>query len=286
MIESILNVFAVSMLFIVLGDIIVERSGVVNLSIDGVITLAIATSYVATLSLGHIYALITTLLLIIVTALMVSIFINILHASHILTGLSMNITLYGLSATMGIALGGGKAIKQITLPLSYLALCSILATIIVWHLLYRTRLGTMIRACGFNPRASEALGVKIWRVRMVALSIGYSLIAIGSYMYTAMYRGAWLPYSGMGYGFLALALAMASSWHPLLALPITLLFVYFYTSIYALQLFYGVPAAVVNMLPFVVSVTIVTILQVTPIRKKLPIPRSLGEVYFKEERAA
>lgn len=286
MIEGILNVFMLSMAFIVLGDIIVERSGIVNLSIDGVITLAIAISYVSVLRFGFTYALIITLLIAVVVALIVSFFINILHASHVLTGLSMNIALYGVSATIGIGLGGGKAMRQITPPSIYIVLCTILATFAVWYLLYRTKLGTVIRACGFNPRASETLGIRVWRIRVIALSIGYSLIAIGSYMYTTMYRGAWLPYSGMGYGFLALALAMASSWHPILALLITALFVYFYTSIYALQLIYGVPAAVINMLPFIVSIVIVILIQATPIKKKLAIPRSLGEIYFKEERAA
>jgi len=162
---------------------------------------------------------------------------------------------------------------------------ALIVTFMVWILLYKTKIGTFIRACGFNPRASEFLGIKVWKVRMIALVIGYTLIALGSYIYIVAYRGAWLPYSGMGNGFLALALAMASSWHPILALLITILFVYFYTSIYILQLIYGMPAAIVNMLPFTVSIAIVTIIQITPIKKKLTIPRALGEVYFKEERA-
>ncbi len=285
MIESILNVFTLSMIFIVLGDIIVERSGIVNLAIDGMVTLAIAISYISILRFGFIQALVVTLVVAVTIALIVSFFINILHASHILTGLSMNIALYGVSVTIGIALGGGKAIRQTTLPSIYVVVYTVVITFMVWYLLYRTKVGAIIRACGFNPRAAETLGVRVWRVRTMALSIGYTLIAIGSYIYTTMYRGAWLPYSGMGSGFLALALAMASSWHPLLASIITILFVYFYTSMYILQLAYGVSAAVINMLPFIVSIAIVILIQITPIKKKLAIPRALGEIYFKEERA-
>ncbi|MEM1678101.1 MAG: hypothetical protein QXV81_03825 [Ignisphaera sp.] len=286
MIENILNAFTLSMIFIVLGDIIVERSGIVNLSIDGVITLAIAISYVAMLRFGPLQALILSISIAITIALAISLFINILHASHVLTGLCMNIVLYGASATIGIALGGGKSTRQIALPSIHLVMYTLLAIIIVWYMLYRTRIGTAIRACGFNPRASEVLGVKVWRIRTLALVIGYTLIAVGSYIYITMYRGAWLPYSGMGNGFLALALAMASSWHPIIASLITVLFVYFYTSIYILQLIYGVPAAIINMLPFIVSIAIAILIQVTPIKKKLSIPRALGEIYFREERAA
>uniref|UniRef100_A0A7J3QGM5 ABC transporter permease n=1 Tax=Ignisphaera aggregans TaxID=334771 RepID=A0A7J3QGM5_9CREN len=285
MIENLLNVFTLSMLFMVLGNIIIERSGIINLSIDGVVTLAIAISYVLMQRFEPILSVFIVVLLIVAIAFIISLFINILHSSHILTGLSMNIALYGLSATIGVALSIERTIKQVIIPQSYVIILALIVTFMVWILLYKTKIGTLIRACGFNPRASEFLGIKVWKVRTIALAIGYTLIALGSYIYIVAYRGAWIPYSGMGNGFLALALAIASSWHPILALLITILFVYFYTSIYILQLIYGMPAAIVNMLPFTVSIAIVTIIQITPIKKKLTIPRALGEVYFKEERA-
>jgi ABC-type uncharacterized transport system permease subunit len=285
MIENLLNVFTLSMLFMVLGNIVIERSGIINLTIDGVVTLAIAISYVLMQRFEPILSVFIVVLLIVAIAFIISLFINVLHASHILTGLSMNIALYGLSATIGVALSIERTIKQVIIPQSYVIILALIVTFMVWILLYKTKIGTFIRACGFNPRASEFLGIKVWKVRTIALAIGYTLIALGSYIYIVAYRGAWLPYSGMGNGFLALALAMASSWHPILALLITILFVYFYTSIYILQLIYGMPAAIVNMLPFTVSIAIVTIIQITPIKKKLTIPRALGEVYFKEERA-
>ncbi|MEL9941004.1 MAG: ABC transporter permease, partial [Ignisphaera sp.] len=87
-------------------------------------------------------------------------------------------------------------------------------------------------------------------------------------------------------GFLAITLAMASSWHPLIAYPIAIAFGYLYTSSYALQLLYGVPTDVVNALPFMVSLAVVVIVYATPLSKKVAMPKALGEVYFREERAA
>jgi ABC-type uncharacterized transport system permease subunit len=287
----------VALVFWVLSDIVVERSGVINLALDGIITVGIAVAFVSTqhlsytiilwgVDMGPIMSLLVTVATTVVLATLFMFFINILHAYHVLTGLALNIAFYGLSALIGLRLQKTPTIATLRLPPPILALVGILVVLSTWLILYRTTIGMAVRACGFNPRAAEHLGVRVWRARFLASAIGYTLAGIGNYIYAVVYRGGWVQYTGRGYGFLAITLAMASTWHPLLSYPIALVFGYLYTSAYALQLLYGVHSEIVNALPYIASIAIVTVVYSTPLHKKLVAPRALGEVYFKEERAA
>jgi len=286
MIEVLFNPFNLSILLFVLGDIIVERSGIINLVIDGAITLFISIAFILTQRYSPINSLLYTSLIAIALALLVSILINVLHSSHILTGLSLNIALYGLSAYIGTQFQIGTTIgKAVRVSTWQILLISIGATLAVWWFLYRTRIGIAIRACGYNPRAADHIGVRVWLYRTMALVIGYIVIAIGAYIYSVAYRGGWRAYTGIGLGFVSLALAMASTWHPLLGFPISILFGYMYTSLYGLQIRYGIPSPILDMTPFITSIAIVTIIMATPLGKRLGMPKALGEIYFKEERA-
>jgi simple sugar transport system permease protein len=275
-----------AMVFWVLGDIVVERSGVINLALDGIITLIISITFVSIQHIGYVQGLGIAVATSIAFSALFMLLVNILHAPHVLTGLALNIAFYGLSALIGLQLQTSPTLETIVLPHpAVLTIASLASVLLTWVFLYRSRVGMAIRACGFNPRAAEHLGVRVWRTRFLAGVVGYTLVAFGSYIYVAMYRGGWVQYTGRGFGFLSIAVAMTSIWHPLLAYPLTLLFGYLYTSLYSLQLLYGVPADVINAIPYLASLTAITVVYATPLHKKLAFPRSLGEVYFREERA-
>ncbi|MEM1683034.1 MAG: hypothetical protein QXG46_05950 [Ignisphaera sp.] len=278
----------------VLGDIVVERSGVLNLGIDGFIVFAIALTYTCTVVFNPIVALAITLASAIVYAILISLLINVMHLSHILSGLVLNMIFYGLSVVVGniglslapIYLGRRTLVAPITLNWGVILLISIAVSIAIWLFLYRSRIGVAIRACGFNPKAADHLGVKMWRTRFIALALGYIVIAFSGYVYTLLYKKSWSSYIGMGYGFLTLALAMASLWHPLIALIPVTIFSYLERSLYIYQLEYGIPQQILSMIPYIASIAFVTFVSALPISKRLAIPKALGEIYFKEERAA
>ncbi|MEM0371902.1 MAG: hypothetical protein QXY23_04925, partial [Ignisphaera sp.] len=140
-----------------------------------------------------------------------------------------------------IYLGRRTLVAPITLNWGVILLISIAVSIAIWLFLYRSRIGVAIRACGFNPKAADHLGVKMWRTRFIALALGYIVIAFSGYVYTLLYKKSWSSYIGMGYGFLTLALAMASLWHPLIALIPVTIFSYLERSLYIYQLEYGIP---------------------------------------------
>jgi ABC-type uncharacterized transport system permease subunit len=292
--EEIFEPFYLFLLLAAVGDIVVERSGVLNLVIDGFIVFCIALCYTATLAFNPLIALALAIALGVLYASIVALFVNLLHSSHALTGLVLNMIFYGLSVVVGdigLDIATEKRIpRTLTSPLSmrwhYIVLITIALVMAVWFLLYRTNLGIAIRACGFNPRSADYLGVKVWRTRFIALVIGYIIIAFGSYVYILFYKKSWSTYIGIGYGFLALALAMSSLWHPLLvAIPVAI-FSYLMRSLYVYQLEYGISQFILSMIPYAVSIAFVTVVTSLPIGKKLAIPKALGEIYFREERAA
>lgn len=285
--------FYLFLLLVTLGDIVVERSGVLNLGIDGFIVFSIALSYTATIALGPAIALAMVIVGGLLYALLISLFVNLLHASHVLTGLVLNMIFYGLSVVVG-DLGNDIAaqslvsrtlVAPVLLEWLHILLISMSLATLVWFLLYRTGIGVAIRACGFNPRAADYLGIKIWRIRSLALALGYVVIALGGYTYTLLYKKSWSNYAGMGYGFLSLALAMSSLWHPLIAIAPGALFSYLMRSLYVFQLEYGISQHLLFMVPYLAAIAFVTAITASPIGKRLPIPKALGEVYFREERA-
>lgn len=292
--DDIFEPFYLFLLLTAIGDIIVERSGVLNLGIDGFVVFSIAISYATTLALGYPLSLAIVIVCGIAYALLISFFINFLHSSHVLVGLILNMVFYGLSVAignMGLSIATQRSIpRTLTSPILlnwyHTLMLSIALAITIWFFLYRTRIGIAIRACGFNPRAADYLGVRIWRTRVLALVIGYIIIALGGYTYTLLHKKAWTTYIGMGYGFLSLALAMSSLWHPLIIIIPVTVFGYLMRSLYVFQLEYGVPQQLLMMVPYITAIAFVTIILSSPLGKKLAIPKALGEIYFKEERAA
>jgi len=292
--EELFESFFFFLLLAAIGDILVERSGVLNLGIDGFITLCLAICYSATIAYGPLASLALAVTAGVLYAILIALFVNLLHSSHVLTGLVMNMIFYGLSVIIGywgLDLAMEKGIPRtlmigLSLDWHSILTLSFISVLTAWLFLYRTRTGTAIRACGYNPRSADYLGVNVWRTRMLSLIAGYIVIALGGYVYVSFYSRAWTPYIGMGYGFLALALAISSLWHPLLIVLPTIIFSYLLRSLYIYQLEYGISQHLLSMIPYIASIVFITAVATSPIGKRLPIPKALGEIYYKEERAA
>ena len=138
------NPFIVALLMWVIGDVVVERSGVINIAIDGSVAFSIAVAFVATQHLGLLLGFIATVLSTLCIALLMMTFINVFHVHHVLTGLTLNIALYGLGALIGLKFMVTPSISTLAAPKPLLVFLGIAVTAIVYILLYRTRLGIAI----------------------------------------------------------------------------------------------------------------------------------------------
>lgn len=289
---------------VALGHSLFEKSGVLNLAIDGlfflstgVSVLVAVTAHYSLLDAGLPLALAP--LLATLAAGVVSMLIGIFMAwvltkfpvSHAAVGFSMMFLGYGLGILAGykvrLAVGNIRPfVYPYELP-TYLAaaLSAIAVGLLVHYLLYKTSLGAMIRSCGENPHAASALGVEVSKVRITAGAIGLFILGSGASLFPLLWQRYWdIKTYVLGYGWFAFTIALASGRHPLLLAPFALVFgglVEFATSLQAL---YGLQVDLAKVIPFVASILLLVFYGATKLRKVLEPPSSLGKIYYKEER--
>lgn len=279
-----------------LGQGFFEKSGVLNLAIDGVFVLGIAVGYAVGVYLSNPWiGLLVAMAVAIAFGVMLSFIVTTFPVSHGAVGLSIMFLGYGLAGLIGVTarstynlLVASGTYPEYTLPTSPTArILMIVIPVIIGTLLYlvetRTKLGIAIRAVGENPYAAIALGIDVVKIRLIAALIGYSLIGAGS-MGFLTWVATWSEGVGVNHGWIAYAISLAAGRHPLLTIGTAAAFSTLATHMFALQAAYNLSPEVTKMIPFVVAIGAMVIFMATPLRRKLAPPQSLGRKFFKEER--
>lgn len=291
---------ATVILFGALGAIVNEKSGVVNIGVEGVFIVSAFSTVYFTLATG-------SLLAGAVAALLISGLIGLLHgllaaylrSDQVIAGVGLNMVAYGLTIVlMAITWGDYSQTPQIGKIQSLqfniagkpfiIPVFSILAFIIgvaEWFILEKTRYGLILKACGDEPRAAEAMGVNVFRVRVLATVIGSILMGLGGVYLSAEWFGNYTRATTAGRGFIALANEAFSNWNPAMAVAGALLFGFFEALSISvpieLQSLLGrqftAETYLFKMMPY-----LATILVITLVMKKIQMPRALGKPYIKE----
>lgn len=293
---------ATPLIFGVLGALISERSGVLNLGIEGIMTMGAMVGWLA-VYLG------TGLWMGLAIAALAGAVLGLLHGfltvglglSQHVTGLG--ITLFGSSLSYFLyrlwvqvedlpptivafqplhipVLSDlpflGEAIFGQTAP-TYLAL--LLVAFTAWGL-NRTPLGLALRMTGENPQAVEAQGLDPLRIRIAAVVAGSALMAIGGAFLTTVAFNSFFPTMVQGRGWICIALVVFASWKPGKALLGALLFALF--DAYQLRLQHvvdGVPYQLFLMAPYVLSIVALVL-----VARRAQVPEALMTPYRKGER--
>jgi simple sugar transport system permease protein len=230
-----------SLLYTTLGEVIDERSGIVNLGLEGVLLVSASTGFAVTVVSGNPY--LGVLAAVLAGGLMNMILgYLVIHrkANQLASGLALMFFGFGLSALIGKPYVGAKinSLPRIPLPglsslarlytslfsfdpLIYLAIPMV---ILVWWLLFRTRWGLGLRAVGENADTAFASGRNPRLIRYQALFIGGLLAGLGAAQLSIAYTMNWTEYMTAGRGFIAVALVIFSKWHPVRAIAGALLF--------------------------------------------------------------
>lgn len=288
----------VSLLYTTLGEVIDERSGIVNLGLEGVLLVSASSGFAVTVISGNPY--LGMLVAMLAGGLMNMILgYLVIHrqANQLASGLALMFFGFGLSALIGKPYVGAKinGLPRFTLPglselprlytslfsfdiLIYLA---IPMAILIWWLLFRTRWGLGLRAVGENADTAFASGRNPRLIRYQALFIGGMLAGLGAAHLSIAYTMNWTEYMTAGRGFIAVALVIFSRWHPLRAIAGALLF----SGAVAFQLL--LQSSGVQISPFLLD-TIPYILTLLVLiawggNRKQAAPASLGRVYHGAE---
>ncbi len=155
--------------------------------------------------------------------------------------------------------------------------------IITIIIMYKTRLGLRIRACGENPHAADSLGINIYRLRFLAVSISGALAGIGGVTFIANTSTEYAP-TVAGLGFLAIAVLIFGNWKPhfiavgAIFFGLTRVLGQYYTNIPFLNNL-GIPSAYYRMTPYVATILVLAIFS-----KSSRAPKALGQIYDQGKR--
>ena len=304
--------FSSVLLLVALGGCFAERSGVINIGLEGIMVIgalggALAMKFLA----GSVSAPIMILATILASALFGMLFSLLLavaainfKADQTITGTAMNM-LATAAATVAVkamntaASGGNDVSSEIVYTsgremlmlrigefnLNWFMVVALVCLIASYVALYKTRFGLRLRACGEHPQAADSVGVSVYKMRYAGVLISGILGGLGGIVYITAGVNSWKFENGVaGFGFLALAVMIFGAWHPLKIALAALLFgfcralgnVY---SGFPFLLVLNIPSVVYNMLPYIISLVVLAFTS-----KKSRAPKAEGIPYDKGTR--
>jgi simple sugar transport system permease protein len=270
-------------LLVAMGEILTERSGVLNLGVEGIMLLGAIVSFWATY-LGNSAAigLLAGIAVGLLVGLLVAYWSVSLGADQVVTGLGIWILGSGLSSYLArIAFGTApgrvviEGIKQLNIPIlsnipilgeiffqqNILVYLGLILVPIFWVVLFRTTIGLKIRAVGENPRAADTVGIKVFKIRYLCVLLGAALAGLaGSYLTVVRFH-IWIDEIVAGRGWLALVVVWFGKRNPLRALGGAWLF----GLIYALQYHFQattpwIPYQFLLMLPYILTILFLVVM--------------------------
>ena len=290
---------ATPLLFAAMGEAVVEKAGVLNLSIEGMMAVGAATGFaVATISgsyvSGFAMAAIGSAILSSIFAVLVLFFL----ANQVAAGLAVGILGLGFSALIGRN-HEGQTIKSLQdldmgwlseLPfvggvlfshdlMLYVAIGMI---ILVWWVLSHSKLGLIIRAVGESPDAASAIGYPVVLIRFLAILFGGAMAGLGGAYLTLSYTPLWAEGLVAGRGWIVVALVVFGMWRPLrIALG-----AYLFGAVSLLELFiqgqgFSIPSQLLSAMPYIITIVILVIMSRNPRLIRLNHPASLGQSWHR-----
>ncbi len=288
---------ATPLVFAALGELIAEKSGVLNLGVEGMMLMgAIAAFAGATASGSLALGVVCGALAGAGMAALFGVLALTLLANQVATGLALTIFGTGLSALLGrgyvsltlsgmppIALPGLSSVPVLgpvlftQNVLVYLSLAAFGAT--HWFL-YRTKAGLVLRAVGESPESAHAVGYRVARIRYAATLIGGALAGVAGAYLAVAYTPMWVEQMAAGRGWIALALVVFATWRPVRVLAGAYLFGgVTILQLHAQALGLAVPSQLLSMLPYLATIGVLVAISRDVQTIRVNAPASLGKPF-------
>ncbi|MCA1477212.1 ABC transporter permease [Bradyrhizobium sp. NBAIM08] len=260
------------------GELVAERSGVLNLGVEGMMIVGAACGFAGawltgSIFIGALFGIAAGTLMSLVFALMALG----LAVNQVATGLALTILGVGLSGLIGAGFVGERITPAVQLSIPVLTdipligrvlfgengfvYFSIALIVAVWWFLYRTRAGLILRACGDNHVSAHALGYHVLRIRTLAVMFGGACAGLAGAYLPLAYTPFFIPGMTAGRGWIALALVVFSSWRP----GRLVVGAYLFGAVTILQLHaqgwgVGIPSQFMSALPYLATVIVLVLL--------------------------
>jgi general nucleoside transport system permease protein len=306
--------YGTPLLYAALGELLAERSGVLNLGVEGMMLVGAAVGFWVTQRVGGSDAYVLALAVAGAAAAgaamaLIHAFLTVtLRASQIVSGLALTIFAggLGLSAYFGneTHLADNPATRQlgsidvfglgdlwffgpIAFDQSVLVYASWAVTILVALYLARTRLGLNVRAVGEAPASADAMGINVALYRYVHVLVGGALAGVGGACYSLSITPGWVAGDTLvnGAGWIAIALVIFAFWRAELCLVGAYLFGALSALPFALQAHdVNVTPELLQSLPYAMTVVVLVLVSTSLAKRRLGAPAALGRPYAREER--
>jgi general nucleoside transport system permease protein len=247
--------------FSAMGGVFSERGGVVNIALEGVMTVTALMLVWGAITfesiwVGLLVAVIAGMLMGLIHAVVTVTF----KVDHVVSGVAINIFSIGLSRFLCQSFFGAETQSKINpflfpklLGINSLAFWLIPVTALAWFVLYRTVFGLRLRSVGENPEAADTLGVNVTLMRYAGVLISGALCGIAS---ATLFADKWITGMVAGRGFIALAAVIFGRWDPVGAVLASLLFGYADTVRIVFAAKIPIPDQFVQMFPYVLAVVV------------------------------
>jgi ABC-type uncharacterized transport system permease subunit len=307
-------VYGTPILYAALGELLAERSGVLNLGVEGMmlvgavmgfwtvqrveissagslaLAIGVAALAGAVLALGYAFLVITLRASQIVTGLALTIFAGAAGLSSYLGNdleLPDSPARHAFNAVNAFGLEDVPVVGPILFGQSVLVYASWLCVIVVGLYLARTRPGLNVRAVGESPAAADAMGLNVTAYRYWHTIAGGAFAGVGGACFSLQITPQWVNGLTGGAGWIAIALVIFAFWRPDLCLVGAYLFGALSALPFTLQArgyLQDVPSEVFHALPYVMTVVVLVLVSSSFARRRLGAPAALGTPYVREER--
>ena len=305
-------IFASVLMLVALGGCFSERSGVINIGLEGTMVIgalggALVMKYLP-VSAGAFAMVALTVFASALLGMLFSLFLAVaaisFKADQTIIGTAMNMlatagATVAVKAMNTIASGGNDVSSDIAythskdlfivrlgeFEFNWFMLIAFVCLILSYVALYKTRFGLRLRSCGEHPQASASVGINVFKMRYAGVLISGLLAGLGGIVYITAGVSVWkFEYGVAGFGFLAMAVMIFGAWHPLRIALAALLFGFLRAlgNVYSgfdFMLALNIPSVVYNMLPYIISLVVLAFTS-----KKSRAPKAAGLIYDKGSR--
>ena len=303
--------FASVLILVALGGCFSEHSGVINIGLEGIMVLgALGGALMMKFMPAGLNDFVIILLVVLASMLLGAVYSLLLavaainfKADQTLVGTAMNLLGTAAATVFVKAMNTAESVDNVSSTIQYIEpkkaflvnlggfefnwfmLMALLALVISYVTLYKTRFGLRLMACGEHPQAADSVGINVYKMRYAGVLISGLLGGLGGIVYITAGVSEWKFENGVaGFGFLALAVMIFGQWKPTRIALAALLFGFFralgnvYTGFDFLKAL-NLPSSVYNMLPYIVSLVVLAFTS-----KKSRAPKAEGIPYDKGQR--
>ena len=304
-------IFASVLMLVALGGCFSEHSGVINIGLEGIMVMGALGGALMMKFLPDSTPAFLMILLVVLAAILLGMIYSLLlavaainfKADQTLVGTAMNLLGTAAATVFVKAMNTAESVDNVSSIIQYIEpkkaflmnlggfefnwfmLLALIALVVSYVTLYKTRFGLRLMACGEHPQAADSVGINVYKMRYAGVLISGMLGGLGGIVYITAGVSEWKFENGVaGFGFLALAVMIFGQWKPTRIALAALLFGFFralgnvYTGFDFLKAL-NLPSAVYNMLPYIISLVVLAFTS-----QKSRAPKAEGLPYDKGQR--